>query len=98
MEKNKIDFSKLEILSPAGNAECFFADLNAGADAIYLGLSDFNARMKAENFTTENIKEFVDKAHLMGVKVYVTLNTLLTDDDFDKLISLYNKYTNELTK
>ena len=88
MENNKNSLDNIEVLSPAGNAECFFADINVGADAVYLGLSNFNARMKADNFTTDNIKEFVDKAHLMGVKVYVTLNTLLTDDDFEELIEL----------
>lgn len=76
----------LEILAPAGSKECFYADINAGADAIYLGLSNFNARMKAENFTTENIKEYVNYAHLMGVKIYITLNTLVTDNDFDEII------------
>jgi len=88
MKNKNIDYKNLEVLSPAGSPECFLADLNAGADAIYLGLSNFNARMKAENFTTDNIKMYVDKAHLMGTKVYVTLNTLLVDDDFDELIAL----------
>lgn len=89
MEKiNKNHIQNLEILSPAGNSECFFADINAGADAIYLGLSNFNARMKAENFTTENIKFYVDYAHLFGVKIYVTLNTLVSDEDFDDLVNL----------
>lgn len=85
---NNNNFSNLEILSPAGSEECFYADINAGADAIYLGLSSFNARMKAQNFTTENIKSYVDYAHLMGVKIYITLNTLVTDDDFDDVIKL----------
>lgn len=88
MEINNSILENIEILSPAGNAECFYADINSGADAVYLGLSDFNARMKAENFTTENIKNFVNYAHLMGVKVYVTLNTLLSDEDFSKLTDL----------
>lgn len=85
---NNNNFNNLEILAPAGSPECFFADINAGADAVYLGLSNFNARMKAENFTAENIREYVKKAHLLGVKVYVTLNTLVTDDDFQDLIEL----------
>ncbi len=91
--ENKIDFSKLEVLSPAGNAESFYAALNNGADAIYLGLSDFNARIKAENFTTENIREYVKSAHVFGVKVYVTINTLIQDEDFDKLIYMVKKLT-----
>ena len=85
---DNLNFNKLEVLSPAGNAECFSAALENGADAIYLGLSSFNARMKAQNFSAENIREYVSKAHLFGVKIYVTINTLLTDDDFDELINM----------
>ena len=54
-----INFENLEILSPAGNPENFLAAINAGADAVYLGLDKFNARMKAENFTTETIRDFI---------------------------------------
>lgn len=80
--------NNLEILSPAGNLESFNAALNNGADAIYLGLSSFNARMKADNFNTENIFDVVKKAHLFGTKIYVVINTLLENDDFDELFSL----------
>lgn len=83
-----INFDNLEILSPAGNPECFYADINSGCDAIYLGLSDFNARMKAENFTTQNIREYIKYAHKFGVKVYVTTNTLIEDEDFDKFLQM----------
>lgn len=83
-----IDFNKLEILSPAGSPECFYADINAGANAVYLGLSEFNARMKAHNFTTQNIREFVKHAHKFGVKVYITVNTLLTNDDFEPFLEM----------
>ena len=79
---------KLEVLSPAGNPECFYANINAGTDAVYLGLSNFNARMKAENFTTKNIREYVEYAHLFGVKVYITVNTLIEDEDFDEFIQM----------
>ena len=82
--KNK----QLEILSPAGSLETFYAAINAGADAIYLGLSSFNARMKAENFTCDNIREVVKYAHTFGVKIYITLNTLITDDDITEVASL----------
>lgn len=85
------NFKDIEILSPAGNPECFFAGLNNGANAIYLGLSDFNARMRAENFTTENIREYIKIAHSHGVKVYVTINTLIKDEDFDKLVNMVKK-------
>ena len=83
----------LEVLSPAGNLECFNAALNNGADAIYLGLSSFNARMKADNFNTENIFEVTKKAHLFGVKIYAVINTLITNDDFDELYSLVSVLT-----
>jgi putative protease len=58
-----INFNELEILSPAGSPDCFYAAINAGANAVYLGLSEFNARMKAHNFTTQNIRDFVRHAH-----------------------------------
>lgn len=88
-----IDFENLEILSPAGNPECFLTALNNGTDAIYLGLDIFNARMKAQNFTKENIREYIKLAHSYGVKVYITINTLLNDEDFDDLVSLVNFLT-----
>lgn len=78
----------LELLAPAGDLQSFNAAINNGADAIYLGLSNFNARLKAENFTTENIGEIVKKAHFFGVKVYVTINTILQNNEFNDLISL----------
>lgn len=86
-------FDNLEVLAPAGNPECFLSALHNGADAIYLGLSSFNARMKAQNFTTENIREYVTLAHTYGTKVYITVNTLLRDEDFPKLVSLIKSLT-----
>ncbi len=83
----------VEILAPAGNLKNFITAVNAGADAVYLGLSNFNARMKAENFNTENIREYIKIAHTFGVKVYVTINTLLNDSDFDELIELVKTLT-----
>lgn len=87
------NLENLEILSPAGNPECFFANINNGADAVYLGLSSFNARMKAENFTKDNIREYIKFAHKFGVKVYITVNTLLEDDDFDKFLEMIKVLT-----
>lgn len=89
-----MNFENLEVLSPAGDAESFYAALNNGADAIYLGLNNFNARMRAENFSKENIREFISLAHSFGVKIYITINTLLNDDDFDELVSLVKVLTN----
>ena len=91
MEKTKTNLNNLEVLSPAGNAEGFYAAINNGADAVYLGLSKFNARMKAENFSTDNIREFVKFAHTFGVKVYVTINTLFDDDNINDLIEMINE-------
>lgn len=70
-----------ELLAPAGNKEAFIAAVEAGADAIYCGTKKHNARMSAGNFTLEEMKAAVDFAHLRGVKVYVTMNTLLSDDE-----------------
>ena len=65
---------KIELLAPAGNAECLRAAVNAGADAVYLGLGEFNARRNADNFTIDDLRESCKYAHLRGVRVYVTLN------------------------
>lgn len=75
-----------EILAPAGGKEQFFAALNSGADAVYLGLKEFNARGRAENFTIEDLQELVPFAKKQGMKVLVTLNILLKDFEFSKLI------------
>ncbi len=77
----------LEILAPAGSKESFYAAINGGADAIYLGLDDFSARKSADNFTRDNLKEYLDYAHVLGVKVYVALNTLIKDEELNKLFS-----------
>ncbi|MCQ2382771.1 MAG: hypothetical protein MJ060_02950, partial [Clostridia bacterium] len=61
----------MELLAPAGDLQSFYAAVYNGADAVYLGLQNFNARIKADNFTTDNIAEVVKSAHLYGVKVYV---------------------------
>ena len=59
-----------EILAPAGSENSAFAAINAGADAIYLGLDRFSARSSAENFGMENFKKILAYAHALGVKVY----------------------------
>ena len=69
----------MEILSPAGSPEAVRAAVCAGANAIYLGYGAFNARRNARNFTEEEVAEAVSYCHLRGVKVYVTLNTLVGD-------------------
>lgn len=78
----------IEILSPAGDEQSFYAAVANGADAIYLGLTQFNARAKAQNFTVENLKSFTSYAHLFGVKVFVTINTLIKDSELSELLLL----------
>lgn len=66
-----------ELLSPAGNWDCARAAVAAGADAIYFGLPQFNARLRADNFTNEDLPELMDYLHRHGVKGFVTMNTLI---------------------
>ena len=75
-----------EILAPAGGREQFMAALNAGADAVYLGLKQFNARARAENFSLEDLKELVPLAHAFRMKVLVALNILIKDHEIESLI------------
>ncbi len=74
---------KPEILSPAGDTASALAAFAAGADAVYLGLKHFSARMAADNFSTLELSRLVDLAHSEGRKVYVALNTLLKPGDLD---------------
>jgi len=69
----------LELLAPAGSMEALTAAVQNGANAVYLGFGDFNARRSAANFTEDSFAAAVRYCHLRGVKVYLTLNTLLTD-------------------
>lgn len=78
----------LELLAPAGDVKSFDAAISSGADAVYLGLGDFNARMKAQNFAVDNIEEAVKRAHFFGVKVYVTINTILQNKEFKPLFDI----------
>lgn len=68
-----------ELLSPAGSWEALVAAVQSGADAVFLGFGDFNARRNAKNFSAEEFAEAVRYCHLRGVKVYLTMNTCLTD-------------------
>ena len=79
---------KVELLAPSGDLESLQAAINNGADAVYLGLGDFNARAKSTYFTTENIRENIKLAHIFGVKVYITINTLVTDDEMPRFLDL----------
>lgn len=72
---------KIEILGPAGSKEGIYAALNAGADAVYVGTSRFGARAFAKNPSVEELEEALVYAHLRDKKIYLTVNTLLTDQE-----------------
>ena len=85
---------KHELLVPAGNMECLLQAIFNGADAIYLGCKAFGARKFAANFSNDEIVLAIKKAHLYGVKIYVTMNTLVLDsevDDFLEQVSFLHK-------
>ena len=71
----------MEILAPAGNEQSLVAAVRSGADAVYLGTGAFNARRNADNFKDNSLAEAVNYCHGRGVKVYVTLNTLIRDEE-----------------
>ena len=75
----------MEILAPAGSPELLYAAIAAGADAVYLGGEFFSARKFAGNFDNLQMKEAVHLCHSRGIAVYVTLNTLISDNEIDKV-------------
>lgn len=79
-----------ELLSPAGNIQCLKAAVQNGADAVYLGGKLFGARAYAGNFTKEELKEAVDYCHLYGVRIYVTVNTIIYQNEVEEFISYIN--------
>lgn len=76
---------RVELLAPAGNYEAFLGAVNAGADAVYLGGNKFSARAYADNFTVEEICRALHIAHFYGKKIYLTVNTLIKDNEFEEL-------------
>ena len=81
-----------ELLAPAGNLEIFKGVIESGADAVYVGGSMFGARAYANNFTEDELLEAIDFAHLRGVKVYLTVNTLIKNSEFSKLYDYLHPY------
>lgn len=81
----------VELLAPAGNINSFKAAINAGADAIYMGFGKYNARVMAQNFTLDEYIKCLDYAHIRGVKVYLTLNTLVEDSDIKEILDVLLK-------
>ncbi len=78
---------KPEILAPVGGKEQLEAAVRSGADAVYLGTKNFNARNSAENFDESSLSEAVKYCHARNVKVYVTMNTLITDKETDEVVN-----------
>ncbi len=77
-----------EVLAPAGSPECLTAAVRCGAAAVYLGVEEFNARRNAHNFTTESLKEAVAFCRARGVAVYLTLNTLVRQEEMDAAVEV----------
>ncbi len=80
-----------ELLAPAGSVESYFAAVSAGADAVYLGLQKFNARERAENFTLGDLCRILPHARSRGVRVYIAMNTVLTEADLPEAISMVHQ-------
>lgn len=82
---------KVELLSPVGDFDCLKAAVQNGANAVYLGAANFNARYSATNFSIEELEKAIDYAHLRNVKVFLTLNTLIKNEEFESALELANK-------
>ena len=78
---------KTELLSPAGNMETLICAVNNGADAVYIGGKVFGARAFATNFSLDELKEAVKYCHLYGVKLYVTANTVVFENEIEEFLN-----------
>lgn len=78
--------NKIELLAPAGSLESLYAAVQAGADAVYIGGSKFSARAYASNFDNENMIKAIDYCHLYNVRIFVTINTLMKENEIDEAI------------
>ena len=83
-----------EILAPAGSRESLIAAVRCGANAVYFGGKMFNARRNATNFADDEIAEVISYCHKHGVKVYITLNTLITDKELKDALKEITLWTN----
>ena len=81
----------MELLSPCGTISSLIAAVAAGADAVYFGLGELNARMKSVDFSTDNLKQWTDYCHLFGVKAYVTLNTEIYQNEIFRMEELVDE-------
>lgn len=85
---------KVELLSPAGDFKCLIAAVQNGADAVYFGANKFNARVNGTNFSKEELKRAIEYAKLRNIKTYLTLNTLIKNNEFEESVELI-KYAYE---
>ena len=83
---------KVELLAPAGNYEAFLGAIHAGADAVYLGGMKYGARAFADNFDEEALCRAISYAHLFGRKVYLTMNTLVKENEFKEVYSFLRPF------
>jgi len=83
--------NKVEILAPVGNIQMLETAIANNADAVYFGLESFNARAKADNFHSDNVRNIIQRCHLFGIKVYVTVNTLIAEDEMDSVLLMIEK-------
>ena len=81
MQRNPLN--KPGLLAPAGSLEAFFAAMEFGADAVYVGLKEFSARTKAKNVNREELERMVGYAHGRRKKVFLTLNTLVKEKELE---------------
>ena len=84
----------MKLLSPAGNFESLKVAVYNGADEVYLGINEYNARNNIDGFTLDNLKEAVDFAHLFGVRVFLALNILFSDDELQSALDIVVKANN----
>jgi putative protease len=80
-----------EVLAPAGDPEALRAAIKGGADAVYLGVGEFNARQGAKNFKIEELRENIELAHSYGVKVFLALNIPLKQHEMQEAINVVHK-------
>lgn len=78
----------MKLLSPVGNPECLKSAILGGADEIYLGINEFNARNNIDGFNMDNLKDAIDYSHFFGVKVLLALNILFSDEELDRALSV----------
>ncbi len=83
---------KAELLAPAGNFECMKAAIKGGADAVYLGGKNFSARAFAKNFDSDELEEAVKYAHLRNVRIFVTINTLMSENEINNALKIADYY------